>query len=249
MTPRADPAAPAPVALVVGAGESTVAAVARRFAREGYVTCVARRSADKLAPLVADIEAAGGRARAFGCDARDEEQVAALVREIEDGLGPIEVVVFNVGANVPSSILEETPRKYRKVWELGAYAGFLVEREVALRMVPRGRGTMIFTGATASLRGGARFAAFAGAKSALRALAQSMARELGPQGIHVAHVVIDGAIDTAFIRDNFPERYALKDQDGILQPEAIAENYWWLHRQPRSAWTFEMDLRPWCEKW
>ncbi|MCW5631993.1 MAG: SDR family oxidoreductase [Rubrivivax sp.] len=243
------PADRRPVALVVGAGESTGAAVARRFARERFFTCVARRTAEKLAPLVADIEAAGGCARAFGCDARDEEQVAKLVREIEDGIGPIEVVVFNVGANVPSSILEETPRRYRKVWELGAYAGFLVGREVALRMVSRGRGTMIFTGATASLRGGANFAAFAGAKNALRALAQSMARELGPKGIHVAHVVIDGAIDTAFIRDTFPERYALKANDGILQPEAIAENYWWLHRQPRSAWTFEMDLRPWCEKW
>ncbi|MBI5721085.1 MAG: SDR family NAD(P)-dependent oxidoreductase [Burkholderiales bacterium] len=238
-----------PVALVVGAGESTGGAVARRFAREGYFACVARRSGDKLAALVAEVEAAGGRARAFGADARDEAAVAALVREIEQDIGPIEVAVFNVGANVPASILEETPRKYRKVWELGAQAGFLVGREVALRMVPRGRGTLVFTGATASLRGGAHFAAFAGAKHALRALAQSMARELGPKGIHVAHVVIDGAIDTAFIRDNFPERYALKAQDGILQPDAIAENYWWLHRQPRSAWTFEMDLRPWCERW
>ena len=238
-----------PVVLVVGAGEATGGAVAKRFAREGYFACVVRRNGDKLAPLVAEIEAAGGRARAFGRDARDEEQVSALVREIEADIGPIEVAVFNIGANVPASILEETPRKYRKVWELGGYAGFLVAREVALRMAPRGRGTMLFTGATASLRGGANFAAFAGAEHALRALAQSLARELGPQGIHVAHVVIDGAIDTAFIRENFPSRHALKAQDGILQPDAIAENYWWLHKQPRSAWTFEMDLRPWCEKW
>ena len=251
MTNPTAPAVPAlpRVALIVGAGESTGAALARRFAREGFVACVARRSADKLTPLVAQIEAAGGRARAFGTDARNEEEVAALVREIEEGIGPIEVAVFNIGANVLASIVEETPRKYRKVWELGAFAGFLVGREVALRMVQRGRGTILFTGATASLRGGAGFAAFAGAKHGLRALAQSMARELGPQGIHVAHVVIDGAIDTPFIRDNFPERYALKDKDGILQPDAIAENYWMLHRQPRSAWTFEMDLRPWCEKW
>jgi NAD(P)-dependent dehydrogenase (short-subunit alcohol dehydrogenase family) len=238
-----------PVALVVGAGEATGSAIARRFAREGHVACVARRSADKLVPLVAEIEAAGGRARAFGCDARREEAVQALVRQVEEEVGPIEVAVFNVGANVPCSILEETARKYFKVWELACMGGFLVGREVALRMVARGRGTILFTGATASLRGGANFAAFAGAKHGLRALAQSMARELGPKGIHVAHVVVDGAIDTAFIRENFPERYALKDKDGILNPEHIAEAYWQLHRQPRSAWTFEMDLRPWCEKW
>jgi NAD(P)-dependent dehydrogenase (short-subunit alcohol dehydrogenase family) len=238
-----------PVALVVGAGEATGAAIARRFAREGYVACVSRRSGDKLAPLVAEIEAAGGRARAFASDARNEDEVAALVREIEDGVGPIEVAVFNIGGNVRASIVEETARRYRKVWELGAFAGFLVGHEVAQRMVPRGRGTILFTGATASLRGGAGFAAFAGAKHGLRSLAQSMARELGPKGIHVAHVVIDGAIDTPFIRENFPERYALKASDGILQPDAIAENYWLLHMQPRSAWTFEMDLRPWSEKW
>ncbi len=240
---------PVPSVLVVGAGEATGAAIARRFAREGFTACVARRSADKLAPLVAEIEAAGGRARAFGCDARREDEVQALVRTVEDEVGPIEVAVFNVGANVPCSILEETARKYVKIWELACLAGFLVGREVALRMVARGRGTILFTGATASLRGGANFAAFAGAKHGLRALAQSMARELGPRGIHVGHVVVDGAIDTAFIRDNFPERYALKAQDGILNPDHIAENYWQLHRQPRDAWTFELDLRPWCEKW
>lgn len=132
---------------------------------------------------------------------------------------------------------------------MGCFGGFLMGREVAKVMVPRGRGTILFTGATASLRGSAGFAAFAGAKHALRALAQSMARELGPLGIHVAHVVIDGAIDTPFIRENFPERYALKEKEGILDPEAIAENYWRLHVQPRSAWTHELDLRPWIEMW
>jgi NAD(P)-dependent dehydrogenase (short-subunit alcohol dehydrogenase family) len=131
---------------------------------------------------------------------------------------------------------------------MGALAGFLMGREVARVMTPRGHGTILFTGATASLRGSAGFAAFAGAKHALRALAQSMARELGPRGIHVAHVVIDGAIDTQFIQENFPERYALKAQDGILDPDAIAENYWMLHQQPRNAWTHELDLRPWMEK-
>ena len=234
-------------ALVVGAGEATGGAIARRFAREGYVACVTRRNADKLAPLVTQIEAAGGRARAFGSDARREEQVVELVQTIEREVGPLEVCVFNVGGNVRFPIRETTARVYTKVWEMAALAGFLVGREAAKAMVPRGRGTILFTGATASLRGGKGFAAFAGAKHALRALAQSMARELGPQGIHVAHVVIDGAIDTPFIRDNFPERYQLKDQAGILDPEAIAENYWRLHQQARSAWTHELDLRPWME--
>ena len=237
------------VALVVGAGEATGGAIARRFAREGYVACVTRRTADKLAPLVAQIEAAGGRARAFGSDARREDQVASLFAEIERDVGPVEVCVFNVGGNVRFPIRETTERVYRKVWEMAALAGFLVGREAARAMVPRGRGTILFTGATASLRGGKGFAAFAGAKHALRALAQSMARELGPEGVHVAHVVIDGAIDTPFIRDNFPERYRLKDQAGILDPDAIAENYWRLHCQPRSAWTHELDLRPWMEPW
>jgi NAD(P)-dependent dehydrogenase (short-subunit alcohol dehydrogenase family) len=235
--------------LVVGAGEATGAAVARRFAREGLFACVARRSADRLAPLVAQIEADGGRARAFALDARKEDEVEALLTTIEAEVGALEAVVFNVGANVPASIVDETARKYFKVWELGCFGGFLVGRGAARRMLARGRGSIFFTGATASLRGGAGFAAFAGAKHALRALAQSMARELGPQGLHVAHVVVDAAIDTAFIRDNFPERYALKSNDGIVQPDSIAEAYWQLHRQPRDAWTFELDLRPWCEKW
>jgi len=235
--------------LVIGAGEATGGAIARRFAREGYVACVTRRSAEKLKPLVGQIEAAGGRARAFGSDARREEQVVELVQTIERGVGPIEVCVFNVGGNVRFPIRETTTRVYTKVWEMAALAGFLCAREVAKAMVPRGRGTILFTGATASLRGGKGFAAFAGAKHALRALAQSMARELGPEGIHVAHVVVDGAIDTPFIRDTFPERYKLKEKNGILDPEAIAENYWQLHCQPRSAWTHELDLRPWMEPW
>lgn len=233
--------------LVVGAGDATGAAVARRFAREGLVACVARRNGDKLAPLVEAIRAEGGEARAFGCDARQEDQVAAMVDTIEREIGTLEAVVFNVGANVRFPILETTARVYRKVWEMAAYAGFLTGREAARVMLPRGRGTIIFTGATASVRGRAGFAAFSGAKHALRALAESMARELGPQGIHVAHPIIDGAIDTAFIRDNFPERYALKDEDGILNPAHIADAYWHLHTQPRDCWTFELDLRPWSE--
>ena len=234
--------------LVIGAGDATGGAIARRFAREGFIACVTRRNADKLQPLVERIKAEGGRAHGFGSDARDEAQMSELVARIERDIAPIEVAVFNIGANVRFTVTETTERVYRKVWEMGALAGFLMGREVAKVMTPRGRGTILFTGATASLRGSAGFAAFSGAKHALRALAQSMARELGPQGIHVAHVVIDGAIDTQFIAENFPERYALKDRDGILNPDAIAENYWLLHQQPRSAWTHELDLRPWTEK-
>jgi short-subunit dehydrogenase len=236
-------------ALIVGAGDATGGAIAKRFAREGLIACVNRRSADKLAPLVDEIQASGGQARAFAVDARKEEDVVALVEQIEREVAPIEVMVFNIGANVPCSILDETARKYFKIWEMACFSGFLVGREVAKRMVARGRGTIIFTGATAGLRGSANFAAFAGAKHALRALAQSMARELGPRHVHVAHVVVDGAIDTAFIRDNFPERYATKAQDGILNPDHIADNYWHLHQQPRDAWTHELDLRPWQERW
>jgi NAD(P)-dependent dehydrogenase (short-subunit alcohol dehydrogenase family) len=236
-------------ALVIGAGDATGGAIARRFAREGYAACVTRRSADKLQPLVDSIVSAGGTAHAFGSDARKEDDMVALVAGIERDIGPIEVAVFNIGANVRFNVTDTTERVYRKVWEMAALAGFLMGREVAKVMQPRGHGTIIFTGATASLRGSAGFSAFAGAKHALRALAQSMARELGPQGIHVAHVVIDGAIDTAFIAENFPQRYALKDKDGIVKPDDIAENYWQLHRQARSAWTHELDLRPWMETW
>jgi len=235
--------------LVVGAGDATGGAIARRFAREGYVACVTRRHVDKLAALVAAIEAEGGSAHAFGSDARKEEEVVALFAQIEKEIAPVEVAVFNIGANVRFPITETTARVYYKVWEMGCFGGFLVGREAAKAMLPRGRGSIFFTGATASLRGREGFAAFAGAKHALRALAQSMARELGPKGIHVAQIIVDGAIDTGFIRENFPERYALKDRDGIVDPEAIAESYWQLHRQPRNAWTHELDLRPWIEPW
>lgn len=235
--------------LVVGAGDATGGAVARRFAREGYVACVTRRSVDKLAPLVQAIEAEGGQAHAFGTDARKEEDMIALFDHIERDVAPIEVVVFNIGANVRFSITETTARVYTKVWEMACFAGFLTGREAARVMLPRQRGTIIFTGATASLRGREGFAAFAGAKHALRALAQSMARELWPKGIHVAHPIIDGAIDTEFIRTNFPQRYALKDQQGILSPESIAQAYLNIHQQPRDAWTHETELRPWMEPW
>lgn len=237
------------VCCVIGAGDATGFAVARRFAREGYTVCVARRTEAALKPLIDQISSAGGHALAFGLDARREDQVVNFFNRIEAEVGPIEVVVFNVGGNVRFPILETTSQKYFKVWEMCALAGFLVGKEAARAMLVRARGTILFTGATASLRGGAGFSAFAGGKAALRALAQSMAREFGPQGLHIAHVVIDGLIDTAVIRENFSQRVAAAGQDGILQPDHIAEAYWWLHQQPRDAWTFELDLRPAKETW
>ncbi len=240
----------AKVALVIGAGDATGGAIARRFAREGYTACLTRRTADKLVPLVSQIEAAGGKAHGFGSDARREEDMVELFAQIERDIGPVEVAVFNVGGNVRFPIRETTTRVYTKVWEMTALGGFHLGREAAKVMVPRGRGTILFTGATASVRGGAGFAAFSGGKHALRSLSQCMARELGPQGIHVAHMVIDGGIDTDFIRQMRAADYdGLKASDGLLSPDAIADQYWHLHCQPRNAWTHELDIRPWSEKW
>ena len=237
------------VCCVIGAGDATGSAVARRFAKEGYTVCVARRTEAALKPLVDQITAQGSRALAFGLDARREDEVVKFFQRIEANIGPIEVLVFNVGGNVRFPVLETTAQKYFKVWEMCALAGFLAGREAARAMLPRGRGTILFTGATASVRGSNGFAAFAGGKAALRALAQSMAREFGPQGLHVAHVIIDGLIDTAFTRTNLAQRVDELGPDGILNPDHIAEAYWWLHSQPRDAWTFELDLRPSVERW
>lgn len=236
-----------PTALIIGAGDSLGAALARRFAREGFETCVARRNADKLQPLVGQIAAAGGKAHAFGCDARREEQVVALFERIERDIGPLEIVVFNVGGNIRFGLLEMTAQKFFKAWEMACFAGFLSAREAMKHMAPRGRGTLFFTGATAGLRGGEGFSAFAAGKFGLRALAQSTAREFGRQGIHVAHVVIDGPIDTPFVRERFPDMVKSRPADGLLQPDDIADTYWAIHQQKRSAWTFELDIRPWME--
>lgn len=237
--------------LVIGAGADTGGAVAHAFAREGYQACLARRprNVDELEILAQSIRAEGNIAHVTPVDARDEDAMIELVERIESDIASIEVAVFNIGANVNFPITETTGRVYRKVWEMAAFSGFLMGREVAKRMEARGRGTILFTGATASLRGGPGYAAFAGAKFALRALAQSMARELGPKNIHVAHVVIDGAIDSNFIRENLPDVDAKRDEEAILSPNAIAANYVMLHNQPRSAWTHELDLRPWKENW
>jgi NAD(P)-dependent dehydrogenase (short-subunit alcohol dehydrogenase family) len=239
------------VCLVVGAGDGLGSAVARAFAAEGLTVCITRRARnlDRLEALADEIRAAGGEAHAFGCDAREEAEVVALFDRIEAEIGPLEVVVFNIGANVRFPIVETTARVFTKVWEMACFGGFLAGREAARVMAPRGRGTLIFTGATASVRGRDGFAAFAAAKAGLRALAQSLARELGPQGVHVAHVVIDGAVDGTFIRSIRGEVDDLLARDSILKPADIAAAYVQLHRQPRSAWTHEMDLRPWSETW
>ncbi len=235
-------------ALIVGAGDHLGAAIARRFGREGFHIVATRRRGD-LSNLVEEIETSGSRACGFHSDARDEQQVAELIEKVESEIGPIDVAVFNVGGNVRFGILETTARVYRKSWEMCAFAGFLVGREVARRMLPRKSGTILFTGASASLRGAAGFAAFAGGKHALRALAQSMARELGPQGIHVGHVVVDGLIENRSTEQLFPDLVASKPEDGIIQPDHLAEIYWQLHNQPRTAWTFELDARPYSEPW
>jgi NAD(P)-dependent dehydrogenase (short-subunit alcohol dehydrogenase family) len=236
-------------ALIIGCGDDTGAAIARAFAREGLHVCLSRRPRHRetLNALAESIRSKGGAATAYPVDARDEDAIVQLFEHVEKDIGPLEVVVFNIGANVRFSITDTTARVYRKVWEMAGFAGFLTGREAAKHMLPRGRGTIIFTGATASLRGASGFSAFAGAKFALRALAQSMARELGPKNIHVAHVVIDGAIDTKFIREIVPNVDALREEDKILKPDDIGANYVMLHKQPRTAWTHELDLRPWSE--
>ena len=238
---------------VVGAGDYIGAAIARRFAREGYLVHAGRRNGEKLAPLVAEIEAAGGRCIGKTLDARDEAAVTAFLAEAE-AAAPLEVTIFNIGANVNFPLLETTERVFRKVWELATYAGFLTGREAARIMVPRGHGTIFFTGATASLRGGVGYAAFASAKFGLRAVAQSMARELGPRGIHVAHLIIDSGVDTAFVRERIRARggeAAVENiqPDQLMNPASVGEAYWMLHTQHRDAWTHELDLRPYGERW
>jgi NAD(P)-dependent dehydrogenase (short-subunit alcohol dehydrogenase family) len=223
--------------LIINAGDDTGSAVARAFAQEGMVVCLVRRPrhADALETLAQSIRDSGGEAIAMPADARDEDAMIALIEHIEKDVAPIEVAVFNIGANVRFSITETTSRVYRKVWEMACFAGFLMGREVAGKMLTRGHGTIIFTGASASIRGRDGFSAFSGAKHALRALAQSMARELGPKNIHVAHTVIDGAIDSNFIRENVPNVDELREKDALLNPDAIAQNYVMPHSQPNPA--------------
>lgn len=241
------------VALVIGAGDGLGSAVGRRFAQGGYLAALVRRDHEKAQRVVAEIASNGGRAHAFSADARSEDEVCELFAGIEDDLGPIQACVYNAGANAQAPLRDTSAKLFSKAWELACFGGFLAVREAARYMVPRGRGTILFTGATASVRGGAGFAAFASAKAGLRAVAQSAARELGPQNVHVAHIVIDSAIRTEAIRRRFREQRDI-DIDSLLEasvarPESIAEVYWQLHVQPRDCWTHELDLRPSLEKW
>lgn len=240
-------------ALVIGAGDYIGSAIVKRFAREGYIVYAGRRNGDKLQPLIDEVTAEGGVCIGKALDAREEQQIIDFFAEA-NACAPIEVVIFNVGGNVNFPILETTERVFRKVWELSCYAGFLAGREAARYLVPREQGSIFFTGATASVRGGIGYSAFAAAKHGLRGHAQAMARELGPKNIHVAHLVIDAGVDTAFVRGRI--RAAEGDEfadnlppDRLMNPDSIASTYWYLHTQPRDAWTFELDVRPFAEKW
>ena len=228
--------------LVAGAGAGLGKSVAKRFAREGYAVALAARNAERLSNLASEIGAA-----AFPADLTDEAEVGKLFRDVEGRLGPIEAVAFIAATRVQGPIAELSAADFERVWRQSCFSGFLVGREAARTMLPRGSGSVIFTGASGSTRGRAHFAAFAAAKGGLRFVAQSMARELGPQGIHVATVLIDGAIDSERMRREHRSRMEALGADGALHPDAIAETFWQIHSQQRSAWTHEVDLRPWKE--
>lgn len=241
---------PSAVVIGVGSERGVGGAVCRRFAREGYHVLIAGRSAAKIETLAASLVADGGSAEAVTTDVTQEAQVIALFdRAMNPGQGrdPADVVVFNVGNNALLDFQQTTAAQFEDFWRVGCFAGFLVGREAARRLLPLGRGTVLFTGASGSLRGKAGFAHFAAAKAGLRMISQSMARDYGPRGLHVAHVLIDGGIDGDRLRGAFPAMVERLGSEGLLDVDAIADNYWHLHRQPRSAWTQELDLRPFKE--
>ncbi len=241
------------VAILVGAGDAIGAAVARRFAKGGYIVCICRRDATKSQGLVDELKTAGHESFAFSVDARQEAEVQQLFDRVEKEIGPIEVCLFNAGSNVNKPLLDTTEKLFFKAWELACYAGFLVGREAARVMIPRGSGTILFTGATASLRGGKGFAAFAAAKFGLRAVAQAMARELGPKNVHVVHLIIDAAVDSDAIRARLKAASGIEAKDiapdRLTKTTSIAEAYWFAHQQAKDGWTHELDLRPAVEKW
>lgn len=242
----------APIVFIVGAGDYIGAAIARRFAEGGFTVCLGRRNGDKLEPLVDELRTLGAKAYGYSFDARSEEATEEIFKKIESSVGAIDLVIFNVGGNVYFPILETTARVYRKVWEMASFAGFLTGREAARYMVPRGGGKIFFTGASASLRGKPGYSAFSAGKAGLRMLAQSMARELGPKNIHIAHLIIDAGVDTKFVRERIKaagrDPYALPP-DTLMDPNSVAEAYWMLYHQSRDGWTHELDLRPFRENW
>src|SRR5580658_6612290 len=241
------------VVMLVGAGDAIGAAVARRFAEGGYKVCIARRDAAKSQRLVDELKAGGHDVYAFSVDARQETEVQDLFARVEQTIGPIEVCLFNAGSNVNKPLLETTEKLFFKAWELACYAGFLVGREAAKYMLKHGRGTILFTGATASVRGGKGFVAFSAAKFGLRALAQAMARELGPKNIHVVHLLIDAGVDSEAIHLRMKAASGIDASeippDSLTKTDSIAEAYWFAHHQHRDGWTHELDLRPAVEKW
>ena len=241
------------VAILVGAGDAIGAAVARRFAKGGYVVCICRRDCAKSQALIDELKAEGRDIHAFSVDARQEKEVQDLFARVENEIGPIEVCLFNAGSNVNKPLIETTEKLFFKAWELACYAGFLVGREAARVMVPRGKGTILFTGATASLRGGKGFAAFSAAKFGLRAVAQAMARELGPKNIHVVHLIIDAGVDSDAIHARMKAASGIEAKDippdSLTKTASIADAYWFAHQQSKDGWTHELDLRPAAEKW
>lgn len=240
------------VVLLVGAGDAIGAAVAQRFADGGYKVVIARRDAEKSRELVNELTKAGRDVRAVSVDARQEADVQALFAKVEREIGPIEVCLYNAGSNVAKPLLETTEKLFYKVWELACYGGFLVGREAAKYMVPRGRGTILFTGATASVRGAKGFAAFSSAKFGLRAVAQAMARELGPRNVHVVHLLMDAGVDSQAIHERMKAagvNVAEIPEDSLTKTSSIADAYWFAHHQSRDGWTHELDLRPSVETW
>jgi NAD(P)-dependent dehydrogenase (short-subunit alcohol dehydrogenase family) len=232
------------VAVVVGVGPGLGAAAARGFGREGFAVGLMARGKEKLAPVEQEIAEAGGKALSVPCDATDEASVGAAFERVAGELGPVDVLIWNAGAFTMGGVLDVSPEDFERSWRGNCLGAFLTARKALPGMLERGRGTVLLTGATASLRGSARFSCLAVGKFGLRAFAQSMAREMGPRGIHVAHVIIDGQIDTPRLRAAAPGR----EPSTLLSPDAIADTYWHLHAQPPTAWTLELDLRPSVEQ-